>query len=170
MLRPRLPAGARVAIVAASDRLALAAQRTVKSRRKAEVVAILGFDDILAAAAARLTTMRQGHFAKGEAYAQAALDGIEPQVNAGAARRAREPDATASGPYVAHQTVLHSCSTPRAPVYSYWPVTPLRSSPAVPASMARCSPGASRASSCCRRCRSARARTRLPCCTNSMPR
>lgn len=62
-----------------SDRLALAATRTVKSTRQVEAVAILGLDHIPAAAAAGLTTMRRGHFAKGELYGQA-VDGIEPQV------------------------------------------------------------------------------------------
>lgn len=88
-------------------------------------------------------------------------------VHAGATRRARDLTRQRACRML---PTSPCCAALRAPVYSYWPVTPLRSSPAVPASMARCSPGASRASSSCRRCRSARARTRLPCCTNSMPR
>lgn len=79
-LRSRLPAGARLAIVAMSDRLALAAQKTVKTWRGAKVVSIVGFDDIPAAAAAGLTTIRQDHFLKGQRCVQVALDGIKPPV------------------------------------------------------------------------------------------
>jgi DNA-binding LacI/PurR family transcriptional regulator len=63
-----------------SDRLALAAQKQVKSWRSHKVVAIIGFDDIAAAAAAGLTTIRQDHFAKGELCVRVLLDGVKPQV------------------------------------------------------------------------------------------
>lgn len=79
-LRPQLAAGARVAIVAMSDRLALAAQQTVKSWRGVKVVAVVGFDDIPAAAAAGLTTIRQDHFLKGRRCVQVALDGVKSKV------------------------------------------------------------------------------------------
>ena len=79
-LRPRLPAGARLAIVAMSDRLALAAQKAVKAWRGVTVVAQVGFDDIPAAAAAGLTTVRQDHFLKGRRCVQVVLDGVKPQV------------------------------------------------------------------------------------------
>jgi len=79
-VRSRLPHGARLAIVAMSDRLALAAQMTVKSWRGVKVVAIVGFDDIPAAEGAGLTTIRQDHFLKGRRCVQLALDGINPPV------------------------------------------------------------------------------------------
>ncbi len=79
-LRPRQPAGARLAIVAMSDRLALAAQKAVKSWRGVKVVSIVGFDDIAAAASAGLTTIRQDHFLKGRLCVQVALDGVSAPV------------------------------------------------------------------------------------------
>lgn len=79
-IRNRLPAGARVAIVAMSDRLALAAQQAVKGWRSHKVAAIVGFDDIPAAAAAGLTTIRQDHFLKGQLCVRVVLDGLKPQV------------------------------------------------------------------------------------------
>lgn len=79
-LRSRLPGGTRLAIVAMSDRLALAARKTVKSWRGVTVVAIVGFDDIPASADAGLTTIRQDHFLKGQRCVQVALDGLEAPV------------------------------------------------------------------------------------------
>lgn len=79
-LRTRWPAGTRLAIVAMSDRLALAAQKAVKSWRGVKVVAIVGFDDIPAAAGAGLTTIRQDHFLKGRRCVQVALDGLDAPV------------------------------------------------------------------------------------------
>ena len=68
-----------MAIAAVSDRLALTAQRTVKARRNVEGVAIRLRRHPHRSGGGGLTTMRQGHFAKGEPRAQAALDGIVPQ-------------------------------------------------------------------------------------------
>lgn len=79
-LRPKLPDGARIAILGMSDRMALAAQKTVTRWRNVEVVSIVGFDDIPAAAAASLTTIRQDHFHKGELAVRAAVDGIKPDL------------------------------------------------------------------------------------------
>jgi DNA-binding LacI/PurR family transcriptional regulator len=79
-LRGRLPAGCRVAIVSMSDRLALAAQQAVKGWRGHKVVSIVGFDDIPAAAAAGLTTIRQDHFLKGQLCVKVVLDGLRPRV------------------------------------------------------------------------------------------
>jgi DNA-binding LacI/PurR family transcriptional regulator len=79
-IRSRLPAGARIAIVAMSDRLALAAQHAVKSWRSHKVVSIVGFDDNPAARAAGLTTIRQDHFLKGQLCVKVVLDGVKPRV------------------------------------------------------------------------------------------
>ncbi len=79
-LRSRLPGGTRLAIVAMSDRLALAARKTVASWRGVKVVAIVGFDDIPAAADVGLTTIRQDHFLKGRRCVQVVLDGLEAPV------------------------------------------------------------------------------------------
>lgn len=79
-IRDQLPKGSRIAIVAMSDRMALAAQRQVKSWRKHQIVSIVGFDDIAAAADAGLTTVRQDHFLKGELCVKVVLDGITPAL------------------------------------------------------------------------------------------
>lgn len=76
--RGALPAGTRLAIVAMSDRMALAAQRQVAGWRDVTVAAIVGFDDGPAAEAAGLTTIRQDAFHKGELAVQALLDGVRP--------------------------------------------------------------------------------------------
>lgn len=79
-VRGQLAAGERVAIVAMSDRLALAAQKAVRGWRGLKIVAIVGFDDIPAAAAAGLTTIRQDHFQKGALCVRVLIDGIKPHV------------------------------------------------------------------------------------------
>lgn len=79
-LRPTLPDGARIAVLGMSDRMALAAQKLVSGWRNVTVAAIVGFDDIPAAAAAGLTTIRQDHFHKGELAVRAAIDGIKPEM------------------------------------------------------------------------------------------
>jgi DNA-binding LacI/PurR family transcriptional regulator len=79
-VRKQLPPGARVAIVAMSDRLALAAQKEVKGWRSHRVSAIVGFDDIAAAADHGLTTIRQDHFLKGQLCVKVVLDNLKPQV------------------------------------------------------------------------------------------
>lgn len=78
--RASLPAGTRLAIVAMSDRLALATLAVARRWRGIEVVAAVGFDDIPAAAAAGLTTVRQDLFAKGQLAARVLLDGAKPTV------------------------------------------------------------------------------------------
>ncbi|CAD5366230.1 Transcriptional regulator, LacI family [Rubrivivax sp. A210] len=78
-LRPQLAAGTRVALVAMSDRIALAAQRVVRGWRGIKVVALVGFDDIPAAAAAGLTTIRHDPFRKGELCVRVLLDGATPR-------------------------------------------------------------------------------------------
>lgn len=79
-LRPKLPSGARIAVLGMSDRMALAAQKIVSGWRGLTVVSIVGFDDIPAAAIAGLTTIRQDHFHKGELAVRAAIDGIKPEL------------------------------------------------------------------------------------------
>ena len=79
-LRGRFPAGTRLAIVAMSDRIALAAQRVVRGWRGVKLVSIVGFDDIPAAAEAGLTTIRQDMFRKGELCVQVLLDGMAPRM------------------------------------------------------------------------------------------
>jgi DNA-binding LacI/PurR family transcriptional regulator len=79
-IRKQLPVGAQIAIVAMSDRLALAAQQQVKRWRGHKIVSIVGFDDIAAAAVHGLTTIRQDHFLKGQLCVKVVLDGVEPSV------------------------------------------------------------------------------------------
>lgn len=79
-VRPTIAAGTRVAIVAMSDRLALAALAVARRWRQVEIVSAVGFDDIPAAAAAGLTTVRQDLFAKGKLAARVLLDGAKPAV------------------------------------------------------------------------------------------
>lgn len=75
----RLAAHARVALVAMSDRMALAALPVLRRWHDVNVVAVVGFDDIEAAQAARLTTVRQNAQLKGERAVQALLDGSKPR-------------------------------------------------------------------------------------------
>jgi DNA-binding LacI/PurR family transcriptional regulator len=77
--RARLQPQERVAIVAMSDRMALAAMAEVRRWPAPEVVALVGFDDIEAAASAGLTTIWQNQQLKGERAVQALLDGIKPR-------------------------------------------------------------------------------------------
>lgn len=79
-LRDGLPARARIAVVAMSDRIALAAQRTLKKWRGIELGALVGFDDIPAAAEAGLTTVRLDPYGKGRLAVQVVLDGAKPAV------------------------------------------------------------------------------------------
>lgn len=73
-LRQSLPDGCRLAIVAMTDRMALAALQQIRSWSGITVAAAVGFDDIPAAAAAGLTTIRQDAFLKGCLAAQIVLD------------------------------------------------------------------------------------------------
>lgn len=77
--RPRLAANSRIGIVAMSDRMALAALTVVAAWDDLAVVAVVGFDDIPAAALAGLTTVRQDLRLKGEKAVQALLDGVKPR-------------------------------------------------------------------------------------------
>lgn len=75
--RRGLPAKARVAVVAMSDRMALAAQREAAQWSFRPLVALVGFDDIPAAEQAGLTTVRQDSLHKGELAVQVLLDGLK---------------------------------------------------------------------------------------------
>jgi DNA-binding LacI/PurR family transcriptional regulator len=77
-LRTTLPTGSRIAIVAMTDRMALAALVEVRTWVGVTLVAAVGFDDIPAAAAAGLTTLRQDAHRKGVLAVQALLDGLRP--------------------------------------------------------------------------------------------
>lgn len=77
-LRNSLPPRARVAVVGMSDRLALAALGVARRWRGIELVAAVGFDDIPAAAAAGLTTVRQDFVAKGRLAVRVVLDAARP--------------------------------------------------------------------------------------------
>lgn len=79
-IRPQLAPGSRIAVLAMSDRMALAARPVVESWSEVRVVAQVGFDDIEAAAAAGLTTVRQNARLKGERAAEALLDGSHPEL------------------------------------------------------------------------------------------
>jgi DNA-binding LacI/PurR family transcriptional regulator len=73
-LRPSLAAGSRVAILAMSDRMALAALAEARGWQDLAVVAVVGFDDVPAAAAAGLSTVRQDSRRKGELAVKVLLD------------------------------------------------------------------------------------------------
>lgn len=73
-LAPTLPFDARVAIVAMSDRLALSALAETQRWSRPPPVALVGFDDSPAAAAAGLTTVRQDSHRKGELAVRLLLD------------------------------------------------------------------------------------------------
>jgi DNA-binding LacI/PurR family transcriptional regulator len=79
-LQSRYPAGSRLAIVCMSDRMALAARQATAAWHGVEVVALVGFDDIPAAAAAGLTTIRQDHFRKGALAVRVLLEGLDSTV------------------------------------------------------------------------------------------
>jgi len=74
-----LQRGERVAIVAMSDRIVLDAMRSVQNWTDIEIISIVGFDDIPAAAEAGLTTIRQDVFRKGQLAARVLLED-EPAV------------------------------------------------------------------------------------------
>lgn len=77
--RARLSKYQRIAVVAMSDRIALAAMGAMRSWPKVELVSVVGFDDIPAAAEAGLTTVRQDGVEKGESAVRVVLDD-EPSV------------------------------------------------------------------------------------------
>lgn len=78
-LRPRLGRHRRVAVTTMSDRIALAAMDAMRRWDEIELVSVTGFDDIPAAAAAGLTTVRQDAVLKGETAVRIVLDG-EPSA------------------------------------------------------------------------------------------
>jgi len=69
-----LQRGDRVAIVAMSDRMALDAMRSIRNWSDIEMISIVGFDDIPAAAEAGLTTIRQDVFQKGQLAVRVLLE------------------------------------------------------------------------------------------------
>ncbi|HEV7915720.1 MAG TPA: substrate-binding domain-containing protein, partial [Albitalea sp.] len=75
MVRHRLGKHRRVAVTAMSDRIALAAMEAMRGWSEIELVSVVGFDDIPAAAGAGLTTMRQDAVHKGETAVCIVLDG-----------------------------------------------------------------------------------------------
>lgn len=77
VLREKLPPGVRLAVLGMSDRMALAAKEVLEGWSNVTVTSIVGFDDIPAASAAGLTTVRQDHFHKGELAVRVAIDGIK---------------------------------------------------------------------------------------------
>jgi DNA-binding LacI/PurR family transcriptional regulator len=77
-LRDSVPAGSRVAVVAMTDRMALAALDEVRTWPGVTLTAAVGFDDIPAATLAGLTTIRQDAHRKGVLAVQALLDGLRP--------------------------------------------------------------------------------------------
>ena len=79
LVRSRLQKHRRVAVVTMSDRMALAAMATMRTWSEIALVSVTGFDDIPAAAAAGLTTVRQDAIQKGETAVRIVLDG-EPSA------------------------------------------------------------------------------------------
>lgn len=75
-LRGRYAAGTRLAVVAMSDRMALAARSTLAGWSGITTVSLVGFDDVPDAAAAGLSTVRQDAEHKGELAVRALLDGL----------------------------------------------------------------------------------------------
>jgi len=73
-LLPRLPIDARVAVVAMTDRMALSALEVTARWGRPSPVAVVGFDDIPAAAVAGLTSVRQDSRTKGERAVRLLLD------------------------------------------------------------------------------------------------
>lgn len=78
-MRAALAPYRRLALVAMSDRMALAARAVIVDWPGTALVATVGFDDIAAARTAGLTTVRQNAIAKGETAVRIVLDG-EPSA------------------------------------------------------------------------------------------
>ncbi len=76
-LQAGMAPGCRVAVVAMTDRMALAALAQIRRWTGVQVVAAVGFDDIPAAAAAGLTTIRQDARRKGELAVCTVLDHLD---------------------------------------------------------------------------------------------
>jgi DNA-binding LacI/PurR family transcriptional regulator len=77
-LRAELPRGTCLAILAMSDRVALAARQEVATWSGIRLTALVGFDDGSAAEASGLTTVHQNAHLKGELAVRALLDGLRP--------------------------------------------------------------------------------------------
>mgnify|MGYP006137101353 CR=1 FL=1 len=70
-----LPEGTRLAVLGMADTMALVALEALKGKHRPQVVSVVGFDDIPAAEAAGLTTMRQDGALKGRLAVRQVLDG-----------------------------------------------------------------------------------------------
>ena len=75
-LHARLAPGSRVAVVAMSDRMALAVRPVLAAWPGVTTGSLVGFDDVPDAAAAGLSTVRQDAQHKGELAVRALLDGL----------------------------------------------------------------------------------------------
>jgi len=73
----QLPARTKLAVLGTTDTMALAALQVLEGHQQVDVVSVVGFDDIPAAAAAGLTTMRQHSAQKGRLAVRQVLDGEE---------------------------------------------------------------------------------------------
>jgi len=71
----QLPGRTRLAVMGTTDTAALAGLQVLKGNHRIDVVSVVGFDDIPAAAAAGLTTMRQDSALKGQLAVRQLLDG-----------------------------------------------------------------------------------------------
>ena len=71
----QLPARTRVAVLGMADTMALVGLQAPQAQRRIACTALVGFDDIPAAATAGLTTMRQDGVHKGRLAVRAVLDG-----------------------------------------------------------------------------------------------
>ena len=75
VIEPLLQQG-RIGVAAMTDRMALSTLKALQERGASQLVALIGFDDIPAAEAAGLSTIRQNASLKGELAVQIALDAI----------------------------------------------------------------------------------------------
>ena len=73
----QLPARTKLAVLGTTDTMALAALQVLEGHQRLDVVSVVGFDDIPAATAAGLTTMRQHSAQKGRLAVRQVLDGEE---------------------------------------------------------------------------------------------
>lgn len=71
----QLPTRTKLAVLGMADTMALVGLEALKGNRRLDVVSVVGFDDIPAAAAAGLTTMRQDGALKGRLAVRQVLDG-----------------------------------------------------------------------------------------------
>ena len=71
----QLPARTKLAVLGMADTMALVGLQALRAQRRVELTSLVGFDDIPAANAAGLTTMRQDGVLKGRLAVRAVLDG-----------------------------------------------------------------------------------------------